>query len=91
MKRTINPDKIYEQKIITRCILKGMTLKQIAACLNCAKSTASYKTRKLFIEHGASDRFEFCINIFTKLICEYKNKLQKLEDEIEKYKGNKAY
>ena len=86
MKNKIDIDKLHEQKVITRCILKGMTLKQIAQELNCAKSTASYKTRNLYIQYSANDRFEFCINLFTKLVQEYKIKLEKLEKELEKYK-----
>ena len=84
--KKLDIDKIHEQKIITGCILKGMTLKQIAQKLNCAKSTASYKTRKLFYEYSANDRFEFCVNIFTKIILRYKNQLAKLEKELEQTK-----
>ena len=81
-----NSDKLNEQKIITNCILKGMTLKQIAQILDCSKSAASYKTRNLFKEHNAQDRFEFCINIFSKLIIKYKNEIEKLKNELSKYK-----
>ncbi|MBR2069516.1 MAG: hypothetical protein IJ877_07130 [Candidatus Gastranaerophilales bacterium] len=83
-KKDINT--IYEQKIITRCILKGMTLTQIAQELKCAKSTAGYKTKKLFEEYSSCDRYEFVINVFTKLITKYKNEIAKLQEELENYK-----
>ena len=86
MKKIKDVNEIYEQKIIAKCLLKGMNIKQIAQELHCAKSTASYKTRKLFKEYNASDRNEFCINIFSKIIIRYKNELNKLESEIQKYK-----
>ena len=70
---------IKEQKIITSSILKGLTRKQIAQNLNCAKSTASYKARKLFKEYNASDRHEFIINIFTSIITKYRLEIQKLK------------
>ncbi len=89
MKKKKDVFAIKEQKIITRCILKGMTLKQIAQELHCAKSSISYKTKKLFQDFNASDRHEFVINIFTKMITQYKNQIDKLQEEIEKYKDSK--
>ena len=86
MKNKKDINVAYEQKIITTCILKGMTLKQIAAQLNYAKSTVSYKTKKLFEEYGAQDRFEFCVNIFTKLLTKYKDEIVKLQLEIDNLK-----
>ena len=79
-------DKTNEQKIITKCLLKGMTLKQIAIKLNCSKSAVSYKARVLFREYQAHDRFEFCINIFSRLIIKYKNEIEKLKQELMKFK-----
>ena len=76
----------HEQKLITKCILKGMTLKQIALELNYAKSTVSYKAKKLFKDFRANDRFEFCINVFAVIIKRYKDRITALEAEIEKYK-----
>ena len=77
---------LHEQRIIIKCILNGNTLKQIAQELKCAKSTASYKARKLFEEYSASDRYEFVVNIFTKIIAKYKTELLKLQMQIEQYK-----
>lgn len=85
-KRDINV--IYEQKIITACLIKGMTLKQIAQKLNCAKSSASYKTRQLFKEWNAVDRHEFVVNIFTKIISKYKNEIEKLKAIIKQSSDN---
>ncbi len=91
MNSLTDPDKILEQKIITRCVLKGMPIKQIASRLNCSISTASYKTKQLFKHYKANDRHEFYVNVFTKLICEYKNKIEKLEQEIENLKNKETY
>ena len=87
MKNKNDVNVLYEQKIITKCILNGMSLKQISQKLHCAKSTASYKTRKLFENYDANDRHEFIINLFSKIITKYKNKIALLEDELK----NKTY
>lgn len=86
MKSKKNLFTIKEQKSITALILKGLTLKQIAKELHCAKSTISYKANKLFKEFNAKDRHEFVVNIFTNIITRYKNQITKLQQELEIYK-----
>ena len=80
MKKKKDINLVYEQKIITTCLMKGMTLKQIAQKLNCAKSSASYKTRQLFKEWNAADRHEFIVNIFSKIILKYKKEIERLKE-----------
>jgi len=82
MKNSKDINLLHEQKVITMCIMKGMTLKQIALKLDCAKSSASYKTRKLFKEWNAADRHEFVVNIFAKIIEKYKREIAKLREQI---------
>lgn len=82
-----DPDVILEKKIITRCLLEGKNFKEIAAKLHCAKSTVSYKTRKLFNEFKAADRYEYVVNIFSEMIRKLKEKIIKLEVENEKLRG----
>ncbi len=86
MEKKKNINVIREQKLITACLMKGMTQKQIAKKLNCANSSASYKTRQLFKEWNAHDRHEFIVNIFTNIILKYKKEIEKLKITINRSK-----
>lgn len=86
MKNKKNIATLYEEKTILKCLLRGDNLKQIAKELNCAKSTASYKAKKMYEKYHASDRHEFVINLFSKLVAKYKNEIVKLNQEIENLK-----
>ena len=61
---------------ITKQILNGKTIPEIAQSFNYSQSTISNRLNSLFQLYNASNRYEFINNFFYKIIDKYKVKLQ---------------
>ena len=71
---------------ITKMILKGNTIAQIARTMNYSESTVSNRIYDLMQEYRAQNRFEFINNFFSRIIQKYKIKLKLVQKENLKLK-----
>lgn len=78
---------LKEQKIITKCIFKGLKISQIAELLNYSPSTVSNRIKSLFKTYKVKDRIEFILRVFNDVIIKYDTKIEKLTEEIESLKN----
>ena len=77
----LNPKIKKEYRIITFCILNGMSNIEISKRLNYSKSTVAYKINKMFSLFDAKNRIDFILKILEKKINE---KDMQLNNEIQK-------
>lgn len=72
-----------EQRLIVKCIFKGMTISEIAQKMCCSDSTVSYQINLLYAKYKAKNRSEFMLSVFSGIIDDYKKLLsQKIEENL---------
>ena len=78
----LNGEKCSEEYIeLTKYILKGKTIPEIADKFNYSQSTISNRLNVLFRIYNASNRFEFINNFFYIIIQKYKAKLKTINKQ----------
>ena len=82
MGRSLSNKLEFEHKFVTKCILKGMTIPQIAKELDCSSSTVSNRIKKLFKQYNASCRSEFIMNVLAEIIKKDRKTLKEKEEEL---------
>ena len=75
-------DLCFNQSLLTKCIFKGMTLKQTAREMGCAISTVSYYLNQLYAKYNAKTRNEFQLNVLAKIINSYKETINRKNERI---------
>ena len=88
MNKVISENNELEYQTITKMLLKGSTIAEIAVKLNYSESTVSNRLNELFKKYQAKNRFEFIYNFFSKIIQNYKTKLKFLNKENKTLKNN---
>ncbi len=86
MKKTSKLTQTQEQKILTKCIFKGLTIAQIAHILNYSQSTISYRIKVLFKKYNVKGRVEFILRVFSDVIERYDKQIENFEKEVENLK-----
>jgi len=85
--KTLGKDSQVEYLEITKMILKGDTIAQIAKSLNYSESTVSNRLSELLARYNAKNRFEFIYNFFSQIIQKYRTKLDFMQAENNKLKS----
>jgi len=75
-----------EYSKITKLVLKGMTIPQIAQEMNYSESTVSNRLNVLFHKYKATTRVEFVYNFLFKIVQNYKADFRTLSEENRKLK-----
>ena len=88
MNRVVSENNELEYQTITKMLLKGSTIAEIAIKLNYSESTVSNRLNELFKKYQAKNRFEFIYNFFSKIIQNYKIKLKLLNKQNKELKSN---
>lgn len=73
-----------EHLLYTKCIFLGMTIPQMAKKLYCSQSNVSYHLGQIYAKYKVKNRHELMLNIFSKILDEYKTKITKKEIEEER-------
>ena len=85
MKNSFKNKLEAENRFVTKCILKGMTIAQIAQRLDCSTSTVSNRIKKIFKKYNAKNRSEFTLNVLAEIIKKDRNLLQEKESELTRH------
>lgn len=76
-----------ERKILTKLIFLGKNAVEIAKAMNYSKSCVYYKIQKLYDDFKVKDRNDFILNVVGAILTKNRDKINKLEDEIELIKS----
>lgn len=82
MKKRLRSKLEAQNGFVTKCILKGMTIVEIAEKLDCSTSTVSNRIKKIFKKYEAKNRSEFILNVLAEIIKKDRDTIQKKELQI---------
>lgn len=67
---------------IAKCILKGMTISQIAKKMCCSHSAVSYQINILYSKYNSKSRNDFILRVFSEIIDNYKKQIEQKNERI---------